>query len=70
MASFALAPRAGDTGLVRAPPKPLLLFAIAFAGCAAAGFSVVLALTSDHVREPRYKRPSSSGSSSRMSWPD
>ena len=51
MASFALAPPT-DTGLIRAPPKPLLLVAIALAGCAAAGFSVVLALTSDHVREP------------------
>src|SRR5687767_7555855 len=51
MASVALAARA-DTGLIRAPPKPLLLFAIALAGCAAAGFSVVSALTSDHVREP------------------
>jgi signal transduction histidine kinase len=51
MASFALAPRA-DTGLIRAPPKPLTLFAFALAGFAAAGFSVVSALTSDHVREP------------------
>lgn len=51
MASVALASPT-DTGLIRAPPKPLLLFAIALAGCAAAGFSVVLALTSDHVREP------------------
>src|SRR5215210_3315509 len=51
MASFALAPRA-DTGLIRAPPKPLPLFAFALAGCAAAGFSVLSALTSDHVREP------------------
>src|SRR5688500_9220217 len=51
MATVALAPPT-DTGLIRAPPKPLLLFAIALAGCAAAGISVVLALTSDHVREP------------------
>jgi signal transduction histidine kinase len=51
MASFALAPRAA-LGVIRAPPKPLLLFAIAVAGCAAASFSVVLALASDHVREP------------------
>jgi signal transduction histidine kinase len=51
MASVALAPPT-DTGLIRAPPKPLQLFAIALAGCAAAGFAVVLALTSDHVREP------------------
>jgi signal transduction histidine kinase len=51
MASFALAPRA-DTGLIRTPPKSLVLFAIALAGGAAAGFSVVSALTSDHVREP------------------
>ena len=51
MASVALAPPA-DTGLIRAPPKPLVLVAIALAGCAAAGFAVVLALTSDHVREP------------------
>ena len=51
MASVALAPPT-DMGLIRAPPKPLLLFAIALAGCVAAGFSVVLALTSDHVREP------------------
>jgi signal transduction histidine kinase len=51
MASFALAPRAAP-GVIRVPPKPLLLFAIAVAGCAAAGFSVVLALASDHVREP------------------
>jgi len=51
MASFALAPRA-DTGLIRAPPKPLVLVTIVLAGCAAAGFSVVSALTSDHVREP------------------
>jgi len=51
VASVALAPPA-DTGLIRAPPKPLLLVAIALAGGAAAGFAVVLALTSDHVREP------------------
>ena len=50
MASVALAPPA-DTGLIRAPPKPLLLAAIARLR-AAAGFAVVLALTSDHVREP------------------
>jgi signal transduction histidine kinase len=49
--SVALAQPA-DTGLIRAPPKPLLLVAIALAGCAAAGFAVALALTSDHVREP------------------
>jgi signal transduction histidine kinase len=51
MASFALAPRV-EKGLIRAPPKPLVLFVFALAGCAAAGFSVVSALTSDHVREP------------------
>jgi signal transduction histidine kinase len=51
MASFALASRV-ETGLIRAPPKPLVLFVFALAGCAAAGFSVVSALTSDHVREP------------------
>jgi signal transduction histidine kinase len=51
MASFALAPRA-DTGLIRAPPKPLVLLGTALVGCAAAGFSVVSALTSDRVREP------------------
>ena len=51
MASVALAPRA-DAGPIRAPPKPAVLLAIALAGCAAAGFSVVSALTSDHVREP------------------
>src|ERR671910_533299 len=51
MASLALAPRA-ETSLIRAPPKPLALFAFALAGCAAAGFSVVSALTIDHVREP------------------
>src|SRR5687767_3763306 len=51
MTSFALAPRAAP-GVIRAPPKPLLLFAIAVAGFAAAGFSVVLALASDHVRGP------------------
>ena len=46
MASFALASRA-DTCLVRAPPKPLVLFALAFAGCAAAGSSLIIFLTSD-----------------------
>jgi signal transduction histidine kinase len=51
MASFALAPRV-EKGLIRAPPKPLVLFVFSLAGCAAAGFSVVFALTSDHVREP------------------
>jgi signal transduction histidine kinase len=51
MASIALAPPA-ESGLIRASPKPLLLFAIALAGFGAAGFSVVSALTSDHVREP------------------
>lgn len=51
MGSVALAQPA-DTVRVPAPPKPLLLLAIALAGCAAAGFAVVLALTSDHVREP------------------
>jgi signal transduction histidine kinase len=51
MASVALAPRV-DTAVIRAPPKPLVLFAIALAGCAAAGFSVMSALTSDHVHEP------------------
>jgi signal transduction histidine kinase len=51
MASFALDPRA-DTGPIRVPPRPLVLFVFALAGCAAAGFSVASALTSDHVREP------------------
>jgi signal transduction histidine kinase len=51
MASVALAPRV-DTAVIRAPPKPLVLLAIALAGCAAAGFSVMSALTSDHVHEP------------------
>jgi signal transduction histidine kinase len=51
MASFVLAPQA-DTGLIRAPPKPLVLVAFALAGCAAAGFSVMSALISDHVGEP------------------
>jgi len=51
MVSFALAPRA-ETGLIRAPPRPLVLLAFALAGCAAAAFSVVSALASDHVREP------------------
>ena len=51
MARFAL-PQRADAGLARTPPKPLLLVAIALAGCAAAAFSVFLALTSDHVREP------------------
>jgi signal transduction histidine kinase len=51
MATFAVGSQA-ETGLIRAPPKPLVLFAFALAGCAAAGFSVVSALTSDHVREP------------------
>lgn len=51
MASAALAPRA-DTGFIRVPPRPLALFAFVLAGCGAAGFSVLSALTSDHVREP------------------
>jgi hypothetical protein len=51
MASVAVAAPA-DTGLFRAPPKPLVLFAFVLAGCAAAGFSVLSALTSDHVRDP------------------
>jgi signal transduction histidine kinase len=51
MATFAVASQA-ETGLIRAPPKPLVLLAFALAGCATAGFSVVSALTSDHVREP------------------
>ncbi|HSE81466.1 MAG TPA: hypothetical protein VLA87_07180, partial [Gaiellaceae bacterium] len=51
MASAALTLRA-DTGLIRAPPKPLALLAFVLAGCAAAGFSVLSALTRDHVREP------------------
>src|SRR5215210_1416762 len=51
MTSLALAPRA-EAGLIRASPKPLVLLAFALAGCGAAGFSVVSALTSDHVREP------------------
>src|SRR5918995_4627259 len=45
-----LAPRA-ETVPIRAPPNPLVLFGLALAACAAAGFSVVSALTSDHVRE-------------------
>jgi signal transduction histidine kinase len=51
MTSFALATRA-DTGPIRKAPKPLVLFAVALAGCAAAGFSVASALASDHVRDP------------------
>jgi len=51
MASVALEVVA-DRDLIRAAPKPVALFAIALAGCVAAGFSVMLALTSDHVREP------------------
>lgn len=49
--SFALAARLGS-GFTRASPKPLALVAIGLAGGAAAGISVVSALTSDHVREP------------------
>src|ERR671910_2086309 len=45
-----LAPRA-ETVPIRAPPNPLVLFGLALAACAAAGFSVMSALTSDHVRE-------------------
>jgi signal transduction histidine kinase len=51
MANIALAARAG-TGALRAPPRLVVLVGVAVAGFAAAGFSVVSALMSDHVREP------------------
>jgi signal transduction histidine kinase len=41
----------GSTGAA-GPPRPILLWAIATAGCAAAALSVWLAFTSDHVAEP------------------
>jgi hypothetical protein len=36
----------------RAPPRPLVLLAIALAGCAAAACTVVLALSNDHLAQP------------------
>ena len=43
---------AGGHGSHSRGAEALVLVAVALAGCAAAGFAVVLALTSDHVREP------------------
>jgi signal transduction histidine kinase len=51
MAALAPPRNVRHRGAPRAPP-PLLLWAIALAGIAAAGVSVALALTSDHVPEP------------------
>ena len=48
MATYAAA-QAGDSHLPRSR-KPALLWAIGFAGCAAAAFSFALALTSEAVR--------------------
>ena len=50
MATIVAGPQ-GAKGIVHAP-RPSALWAIALAGLAAAGCSVLLALTSDHIREP------------------
>jgi signal transduction histidine kinase len=52
MATSAAPPLIGDPGFVRSPPRPFVLWAIALAGVAAAACAALLALTSDHVREP------------------
>jgi signal transduction histidine kinase len=52
MASTAAVPIVADPGGARAPPRLLVLWAIALAGCAAAGLTVALALASDGVPDP------------------
>jgi signal transduction histidine kinase len=49
--AIAEAAREAQTEEPRAP-KPVVLWGIALAGCAAAGVSMLLALSSDHVNEP------------------
>jgi signal transduction histidine kinase len=50
MATIVAGPQ-GAKGIVHGP-RPSVLWAIALAGLAAAGCSVLVALTSDHIREP------------------
>ena len=50
MATYAVA-AAPDSAVAR-PPKPLVLWAIALAGCAAAGSTVALALASEGTPQP------------------
>ena len=45
-------PLIADARVVRSPPRPPVLWAIALASLAAAACTVLLALTSDHIREP------------------
>jgi signal transduction histidine kinase len=52
MATSVAVPLIADPS-VRRGPRPLLLWGIALAGVAAAATAVLLALTSDHIREPR-----------------
>ena len=52
MAGAACAGYGRPGGRVIHAPRPLTLWALALAGCAAAATSVALALTSDHVNEP------------------
>jgi signal transduction histidine kinase len=51
MATIAASAPATDTQAVRGP-RPAVLVAIALGGCVAAGITIVLGLTSDHLREP------------------
>ena len=52
MAIPAALPLIADAHAVRSPPRPPVLWAIASASLAAAACTVLLALTSDHIREP------------------
>ena len=42
----------GKDARAAAAPSPVVLVALVFAGLAAAAFTLLLALTSDHLREP------------------
>ncbi len=52
MATSVAVPLIADPSVSRSAPRPLVLWAIALAGVAAAAVAVLLALTSDHIREP------------------
>jgi signal transduction histidine kinase len=52
MATSVAAPLVADPRVSRTGPRPLVLWGIALAGVAAAAVAVLLALTSDHIREP------------------
>ncbi len=52
MATSVEVPLVADPTVSRSTPRPLILWVLALAGVAAASVAVLLALTSDHIREP------------------